>query len=285
MEIEKKEYRCLYEISNYLSSTPGKGIESDNTSLNSCSSNSLKKQRIVNLFEDKKIKKKGGWSKEEDNQLLDWVSRKGARKWTECSRNMKGRSGKQCRERWVNILDPSVKKGNWSEEEQKCIFESLIRNLSSWSQMAKSLPGRTENSIKNYFYSSVRRIKSVILSHFLEKQYSTDLSSKEEFSKMNLLSKLMFLSVVRPRENHREIRNFILSIIDDNRVLSEMNGSIESIQYEEKAGEFILPSFLSLKKSVNVYDKMPMTISMTSTPATPPFISFRKAFSTQEPFL
>jgi hypothetical protein len=91
---------------------------------------------------------------------LDWVENHGATKWTECSKLIRGRCGKQCRERWVNILNPGVKKGNWSNEEQEKIFQSLSIHYTSWSSMSKLLPGRTENSIKNYFYSSIRRLKS-----------------------------------------------------------------------------------------------------------------------------
>lgn len=104
--------------------------------------------------------KKGNWSSQEDKILLEWVQKYGATKWTECSKLIKGRCGKQCRERWVNILNPGVKKGNWSFEEQENIFQNLRIHFTSWSSMSKILPGRTENSIKNYFYSSIRRLKS-----------------------------------------------------------------------------------------------------------------------------
>lgn len=104
-------------------------------------------------------RKKGNWTIDEDELLLSWVNLNGPSKWTQCSKEIKGRCGKQCRERWVNILNPSVKKGKWSYEEQVKIFENLRNNLTAWSTIARSIPGRTENSIKNYFYSSLRRIQ------------------------------------------------------------------------------------------------------------------------------
>lgn len=70
--------------------------------------------------------KKGNWTNLENQILLDWVKKHGPTKWTECSKLLKGRCGKQCRERWVNILNPQVKKGNWSDEEQDLIFQALI---------------------------------------------------------------------------------------------------------------------------------------------------------------
>ena len=118
--------------------------------------------------------RKGNWSKDEDRILLDWVSQRGPNKWTECSKRIKGRCGKQCRERWVNILNPKVKKGNWSDQEQRLIFFNLKRFYTSWSLMASELDGRTENSIKNYFYSSIRRLKSNEVIVYLKEVYGRD---------------------------------------------------------------------------------------------------------------
>ena len=71
--------------------------------------------------------------------------------------NIRGRTPKQCRERWHNHLDPSIDKKFWSRAEEKFIFEYQIQNGNQWSEIAKYLPGRTDNSIKNYFYSTIRR--------------------------------------------------------------------------------------------------------------------------------
>ena len=129
------------------------------------------KQCMQKFKNSQRSAKKGNWSLDEDEILLRWVSENGATKWTECSKLIKGRCGKQCRERWVNILNPQVKKGNWSEEEQNIIFENLYIHHTSWSSMSKVLEGRTENSIKNYFYSSLRRLKSNPLSQIIKNIY------------------------------------------------------------------------------------------------------------------
>lgn len=101
---------------------------------------------------------KGRWTAEEDQKLVTWVKTEGASKWAQCANFIKGRSGKQCRERWFNNLNPDVKKGNWSKEEDELIFQLYQKYGSSWSKVAKFLPGRTENAIKNRFYSTLRRL-------------------------------------------------------------------------------------------------------------------------------
>merc|ERR1711976_33707 len=103
---------------------------------------------------------KGPWSIDEDRKLLDWVKIQGPCKWSQCADIIIGRSGKQCRERWYNTLHPEVKKGNWTAEEDYIIFVTFAKVGSKWSYMAKQLQGRTENSIKNRFYSTLRRISS-----------------------------------------------------------------------------------------------------------------------------
>ena len=114
-----------------------------------------------------KVERKGNWTEEEDKLLLEWVRVHGPNKWTECSRRIVGRCGKQCRERWMNTLDPQVKRGNWEQGEQSVIFEQMKINWSSWALISKELPGRTENSIKNYFYSSIRRLRATEIFKFL----------------------------------------------------------------------------------------------------------------------
>ena len=100
---------------------------------------------------------KGPWTSSEDAILVNWVRKEGPTKWTQCAEMIPGRSGKQCRERWFNTLDPSVKKGDWQEEEDKTIFRLYKELGAKWKEMMKYLPGRTDNSIKNRFYSTIRK--------------------------------------------------------------------------------------------------------------------------------
>jgi hypothetical protein len=103
---------------------------------------------------------KGSWSLDEDGLLRNWVTTEGPSKWSACAQHIQGRSGKQCRERWFNILDPDVKKGEWRPEEDSQIFQLYNTYGPRWTQIAKHLNGRTENSIKNRFYTTIRKIKT-----------------------------------------------------------------------------------------------------------------------------
>lgn len=103
---------------------------------------------------------KGPWTKEEDSLLTEWVEAQGPNKWAQAASAIKGRSGKQIRERWFNHLDPRLKHSKWTSSEDEQIFNLYQKFGSSWSKIAKGMQGRPENSIKNRFYSTLRRIAS-----------------------------------------------------------------------------------------------------------------------------
>ena len=97
----------------------------------------------------------GPWTAEEDRTLTQLVGIYGTRKWSKVSQYLPGRIRKQCRERWFNQLDPSIKRDKWTIEEDIIVVElHLIRGM-KWSQIAKHLTGRTDNSIKNRYNANL----------------------------------------------------------------------------------------------------------------------------------
>ncbi|XP_020230619.2 transcription factor MYB97 isoform X1 [Cajanus cajan] len=102
--------------------------------------------------------KKGPWTTAEDAILIDYVTKHGEGNWNALQRNTGlNRCGKSCRLRWANHLRPNLKKGAFSPEEEKLIVELHSQFGNKWARMAALLPGRTDNEIKNYWNTRIKR--------------------------------------------------------------------------------------------------------------------------------
>ncbi|XP_049387074.1 transcription factor MYB3R-2-like [Solanum stenotomum] len=100
---------------------------------------------------------KGPWTKEEDDLIIELVEKHGCKKWSAIANSLPGRIGKQCRERWHNHLDPTITKDAWTEQEELvlCHYHQLYGN--KWAKIARFLPGRTDNAIKNHWNSTLKK--------------------------------------------------------------------------------------------------------------------------------
>ena len=78
---------------------------------------------------------KGQWTLQEDRLLEEWVKNVGPRKWMQCAKNIYGRSSKQCREHWSNCLNPKLKRGEWTYEEDYLIMQFYKKCNGSWKKM------------------------------------------------------------------------------------------------------------------------------------------------------
>ncbi|OHT03874.1 Myb-like DNA-binding domain containing protein [Tritrichomonas foetus] len=100
---------------------------------------------------------KGPFTDEEDEIVINFVKENGPKNWPKLAEKLKNRSAKQCRERWCNHLDPNVFHDPWTPEEDFLIYKYFIELGAKWSIIAKYIPGRPDNAIKNRYYSSISK--------------------------------------------------------------------------------------------------------------------------------
>ena len=100
---------------------------------------------------------KGSWTRHEDETIINFVRHSGTKSWTKLAELLPGRIGKQCRERWINHLDPHLEKGPWTLEEDNLLIKLHAEFGNHWVKISSFLPQRSDNSIKNRWNSTLSK--------------------------------------------------------------------------------------------------------------------------------
>ncbi|KAL3635481.1 hypothetical protein CASFOL_020028 [Castilleja foliolosa] len=122
----------------------------------------------------KHVLKKGPWTTTEDVILVEYVKKHGEGNWNAVQRNSGLlRCGKSCRLRWANHLRPNLKKGAFTPDEEKLIVDLHAKLGNKWARMAAQLPGRTDNEIKNYWNTRLKRCQRAGLPIYPQQEHSS----------------------------------------------------------------------------------------------------------------
>eukprot|EP00831_Metopus_contortus_P046651 TRINITY_DN3750_c0_g1_i1.p1 TRINITY_DN3750_c0_g1~~TRINITY_DN3750_c0_g1_i1.p1 ORF type:complete len:340 (-),score=38.99 TRINITY_DN3750_c0_g1_i1:123-1142(-) len=122
-----------------------------------------KRENKLSKSESSRKPRRQTWTQDEDDMLLQIVNEYGKERWNLLSQELNKRlagchkNGKQCRERFRNYLDPSLTKEEWSKNE-RVLFALMHKHFgNSWGKIAKYYKGRSDISLKNLFYSQIRK--------------------------------------------------------------------------------------------------------------------------------
>ncbi|KAH6766424.1 myb domain protein 2 [Perilla frutescens var. hirtella] len=151
--------------------------------------------------------KKGTWSSQEDSLLINYIAIHGEGRWNFVARDSGlRRTGKSCRLRWKNYLQPNLRRGNFTVEEQLRIVDLHCAYGNRWSKIAEFLPGRTDNEIKNYWRTRV---------HKQAKQLKYDTNSVElrEFVHNIWIPRLS--EQIQASNNNNNLENVMMNYDDD----------------------------------------------------------------------
>jgi len=154
---------------------------------------------------------KGPWKKAEDNKILELVSKYG-KAWSKISNTLGTRNGKQIRDRFTNVLDPEIKKGRFTDEEDHQLEVLYKQYGTKWSHIALHFPKRTADMIKNRFHSSIKKRNN---SHY-EKASTEDSHIKSEQTSYSSSKSIRPMQTVNI--NYTDINNN-----DNNDMLADMS--------------------------------------------------------------
>ena len=188
----------------------------------------------------RRIKKgivKGNWKKQEDEKLLELYKIYG-KNWSKISKEMKTRTGKQIRDRFLNSLDERIIKRKFNNDEDEKIIKLYKKYGNCWSFISKFLKGRTGDMVKNRFYSKlVKEIKK-----------ENSISNNKNLNDNSYIENINNINI--------EDENQLNILLDDNKITIDENNdsdNIINIDFNDNINYF---NKLEIEKIQNHYEEI-----------------------------